>query len=190
MNTDHKLSGHIKRTWCDIFLNKTEGWGKLEQMNQLIQQTWLILRRIVLQAVVHVHTLTCGCVGTGDLSWKVLVCWLMERFLFFTQNHASTDTASPVSLLRALTGPRIPRVQLYYKAQDQEQERAAYFRKRVAPLLLHTHTHAHTCSVQNFNVVFIVVYVQHVCVGVLKVHTANQCLFFPWLGWNVHMTSL
>lgn len=130
----------------------------------------------------YVHMLTCGCVGTGDLNRRALVCWLMELFLFFTHNHTSSDAASPVSLLRALTGPRIPRVQLYYKAQDQEQERAAYFRKRVAPLLLHTHTP------KNFNVVLthfvlirfqVCVFTVCTCVFVLKVYTANQGLFFP-----------
>lgn len=71
----------------------------------------------------------------------------VQRSLFLPHKHkpACTNTHSdsvlPLSLLLALSGPQIPRVQLYYKAQDQEQRRVAYFRKRVAPLLLDMHTH-------------------------------------------------
>lgn len=74
----------------------------------------------------------------------------------YTQRRAAcTNThpglVSPLSHLRARTGPQIPRVRLHYEAQDQEQERAAYFRKRVAPLLLQ-HAHVHIAQ-DVFNVV-------------------------------------
>lgn len=59
---------------------------------------------------------------------------------FCSQTHTS-DSVLPVALLLSLSGPRLPGVQLYYKAQDQEQQRAAYFRKRVTPLLLDMLTH-------------------------------------------------
>lgn len=156
-DTWHKLW----HTWREHSLKEDQ--GKFEQVNQLIQQA---AGSIVLQAWVGINTLTCRSVGTGEcvhthLTWSFLArgcgtanaqtCasdWWNGFFSLHTSTHACSNTASPVSLLRALTGPRIPWVQLYYKAQDQEQERAAYFRKRVAPLLLHAYTLMHTRTVQ------------------------------------------
>lgn len=68
-----------------------------------------------------------------------LACSIKAVRALGSVSRGGWDSALPLSLLLALSGPWIPRVQLYYKAEDQEQPRVAYFRS-VAPLLLDTHT--------------------------------------------------
>lgn len=60
----------------------------------------------------------------------------VPRHLFPTHKRRPGCTNIRLGGVLLLSGPQIPRVQLYYKAEDQEQWRAAYFRKKVATLLL------------------------------------------------------
>lgn len=90
------------------------------------------------------------------------------------QTHS--ETVCYHSSLLALSGPRIPRVQLYYKAQDQEQHRVAYFRKSVALLLdMHMQCRAFTH--------FFVFLTHHN----MYYHTMNRAVDLLW--WSTHSSS-
>lgn len=111
-------------------------------------------------------SLSGGNVRTGDLHdgfWG-FGAWTQ------TCEHTRLDAVSPRSLPSALTGPWIPGVQLYYEAQDQEQERASYFKNRAVPFLLDSHTHSVHVHITVFEV--------SLCMNALTLQTAHhQCLF-------------